>query len=44
MFRQESCAIAKMTARCTNKLNKYPHLHLTSGNCQLTQFNQTLWK
>jgi len=38
---QESCAIAKMTARCAD--NKQPHLHLRSCDSRLTQFNRTLW-
>jgi len=32
MLKQENCAIAKMTARCTDKINKQPHLHLRSND------------
>ena len=44
--RQESCAIAKMTARCADKSKQtvtMPHLHLRSRDSRLTQFNRTLW-
>jgi len=39
---QESCAIAKMSARCADKVNKQPHLHLRSCDSRLTQFSRTL--
>jgi len=40
--KQESCTIAKMTARCAAK-SKQPHLHLRSRDSRLTLFNRTLW-
>ena len=39
-WRQESCAIAKMTAQCADKVNKQPHFHLRSRYSRLTQFNR----
>jgi len=43
--KQESCAIANMTARCDDKSKQTatPPAKITRLSVELTQFNQTLW-